>query len=230
MRRILCLAVLACCSVAGAQVEIVVPDESIEVQRTYLFQVQGIDGAALARTTLAVKPDGAAMAMGVTGWDGSQYIWFVGSKKGPCCVIVGVGSESPGKPDIAAVVIAVGGEPEPEPNPDPPPPPPDEQLWGAVIIEETGDRTPELAQVLTSTKVASYLKASGLTLRVADQDATDEHGETPADLVDYIASAKGEDLPVLFVMGVDGAELYRGPVPTTPAGLIELFKQHGGTP
>jgi len=233
MRKSSFLAVLmlAVAQVAGAQVEIVVPDEKIEAQRTYLFQVQGIDNAALARTTLTVKPDGAAAAMGVTGWDGSQYIWFVGSKAGPCCVIVGVGPESPGKPDIAAVVIAVGGEPdpepEPEPNPDPPPPPPpDEALWGAVIIEETGERTPEFAQTILDESLSSYLTSSGLSLRVADQDVTDERGETPEDLEPYKEAAEGEELPIIFVMGVHGAELFKGPVPSSADKLIALLKQY----
>lgn len=223
MRKMLLFAVLAVAQVANAQVAITVPDEPIEAGRHYLLPVTGLDAADLPNTRLVVEPKDTASAIGVTGWAGEQFIWFAAQENGRHFVAVVVVRD--GKPVVASVLVEVGGS---TPNPDPPPPPPEEDLWGAVLIEETSQRTPQLAQVLTSTKLASYLETSGLTLRAADQDVTDEDGDTPEDLADYIETAKGEKLPVLFIMGVKGAEFYRGPVPETPAKLIALLKKHGG--
>ena len=132
--------------------------------------------------------------------------------------------------DQGFATVVIGGEepdPEPEPNPIPPPPPPiEEELWGFIIIEESADRTPQLAAILTSTEVFNYLESSGLNHKIADPDVTDESGKIPDDMKPYIEDAKDEGMPMLFIMGTEGGEFFRGPVPKTSKALIALLEKY----
>lgn len=129
--------------------------------------------------------------------------------------------------------------PTPIPPPVPPippvppvPPVPVEPLWGSIIIEETSTRTPELAALLTNTAVRSFFTGNKLAFRVSDPDAKDDQGKPPADLVPWIARAKTEGLPRLYLLSVKGATLYAGPVPDVAAllGLVKKYvpEQKGG--
>ena len=123
--------------------------------------------------------------------------------------------------------------PTPIPPPVPPippvppvPPVPVEPLWGSIIIEETSTRTPELAALLTNTAVRSFFTGNKLAFRVSDPDAKDDQGKPPADLVPWIARAKTEGLPRLYLLGTKGATLYAGPVPADAAALLGLVKKY----
>jgi len=220
MRRILFLAVLACCSIASAQVAIEVPDKPIEIGRTYLLPVTGLDANNLPRTALKVSPGDSARAVGVTGWAGEQYIWFEASAAGRYTIVVAVNGEI--KPDLTLASLDVGGE---SPNP-PPPPPPEEEVWGVILIEESEERTHALAKILVGTEVSEFLESKDLIWKPADQHVIDVGGETPQDLVPYIAEAKERGLPRLYIMGVNGHEFYAGEVPKDSAAVIKLVKQY----
>ena len=220
MRKLFFLAVLAICQVASAQIAITVPDEPIEVNRHYLLKVTGLESADLPSTQLIVEPK-TASAVGVSGWAGEQYVWFSGIEKGRHFVAVIV--VRGGKPIVASTTIEVGGS---NPNPDPLPPPPEEDLWGAVIIEETGVRTAEFASILVSPKLSTYKKTAGVEVLAVDQDVTDESGKVLENLLPYLKSAEGKELPMMFIMGKQGFEFYSGPVPGTVDETIALLKKY----
>jgi hypothetical protein len=115
--------------------------------------------------------------------------------------------------------------PTPIPPPVPPVPPvPVEPLWGALIVEESGTRTPQLAALLTDASVRKFFTDNSLAFRVCDPDETDANDKTPADLAPWIAKAKAGGLPRLFLLGKKGAEIYSGPVPADAAALLALVK------
>ncbi len=137
--------------------------------------------------------------------------------------------------------------PTPDPTPVPPTPTPDPipptpvpkpaKLWGVVIIEESKTRTDEEAAVYLSKELELYLSSSGLApLRVADQDEKDKDGNPTKDLVGYVALAKdavnkGEQLPIVFIVRVDGKTAYKGPLPNgadgkpTSSALVALLRE-----
>lgn len=215
MRKILCLAVLAACSVANAQIAILPPSETVEAGRHYLLPVTGLAAADLPTARVIIEPRETASAVGVTGWAGEQYLWFAGQKTGRHFLAVVIVRD--GQAVVASLAVEVGGE---APKPDPPPPPPDEELWGAVLIEESSERSWKLAAILTSKKLETYLADAGLGWSVGDPDAKSEN------LAPYIADAKKRGLPTLFIMGVKGHEFYAGDVPETPEAVIALIKKH----
>jgi len=124
-------------------------------------------------------------------------------------------------------IVAWGPGPSPQPTPVPPTPPPPEPMWGALIIEESSQRTPQLAAILTNQEVRKHFTDGKLAFRVADPDEVDAAGKTPADLAPWIAKAKTAGLPRLFLLGTKGGELYAGPVPATAAALLNLVKSPG---
>jgi len=113
----------------------------------------------------------------------------------------------------------------PIPPPPPPPPPPVEPLWGAVLIRETTNQTPELAALLTDQSLRSFFFGNSLAFRVADPDEKGSDGKPPADLTPYIDRAKQVGLPRLFMLGTKGAVLYEGFVPDSAAALVDLTKK-----
>jgi len=217
MRKLLAIVILLFGNLAFGDIAIVPPVEKIDVGRHYLLQVTGLEKEDLANTRLIVEPKESASAVGVTGWAGEQFIWFTGNKAGRHFLVVIVVRD--GKPLAASLCVDVGGV-----NPDPPIPP-EEDLWGAIIIEETSKRTPEFAKTILSPKMSSFFKNSGLELRIVDQDVVDIDGETPDDLKSYIDEAKTGKLPMLFVMGVKGTEYYKGNVPGSAGEMIELIQK-----
>lgn len=128
--------------------------------------------------------------------------------------------------------VTPGPEPQPEPQPEPEPPPPVpvppgpgtlELLW----IEETAARTPEQARALTDRAIRDALAAAGWSLRVVDQDITDETGKTPPDLAPAIAAAKQAGLPYLIVRARNGAEVYAGKAPPDLTAFQALLQRLG---
>jgi len=118
------------------------------------------------------------------------------------------------------------GEPGPDPNPDPDPepepdpPPPDQKLWGAIFVEETQQRTPQIASVVTSGAVSDYVRQAGLIFLVVDQDAVQ------ASLQPYIAKGKAAGIPQLYLVGDQGRIFFDGELPATPEAFISLMKEY----
>jgi hypothetical protein len=112
-------------------------------------------------------------------------------------------------------------EPEPDPNPIPPPPPVPGKRW-IILIEETSERTPQLASVLTDARNVwrPYLKTQGHYFRAWDRD------NVPPDGVTWLAEC--ESVPTLFISDEEGNVSYKGPPPSTPQAMLDLIKEHGG--
>lgn len=128
--------------------------------------------------------------------------------------------------DIVSVAIEanVGPRPPPpEPGPAPQPKPVPADLWGFVIVEETGDAVAGRAALLGDRDLASFLKAKGLRWRVVDKDVKTAAGETPPDVKPWIEDAKGKTLPQVYLVGKDGAKVYGGPCPKTAGELVKLI-------
>lgn len=115
--------------------------------------------------------------------------------------------------------------PAPDPQPDPDPAPPSKVT--AVLIHESADDTPALAQMvvgLRTGEAARWLSAGGHSLLVLDDDATDSAGQ-PLQLVTTL-KALGVQMPALFVL--DGARvLLKESLPSTATAAEVLAKIQG---
>jgi hypothetical protein len=146
---------------------------------------------------------------------------------------------APGQPPVLAFFEVnprsptppVPPTPEPlPPKPEPPPPvpvPPGPGVLDILWIEETAARTPEQARALTDRAIRDALAAAGWSLRVVDQDITDETGKTPPDLAPAIAAAKQAGLPYLIVRARNGAEVYAGKAPPDLTAFQALLQRLG---
>jgi hypothetical protein len=134
--------------------------------------------------------------------------------------------------------IVAGKEGPIPPDPFVPPLPPDPPVVEAgprwiIIVEETQDRTPQQAAVLTDSSFRQWLTTSGHDYRMIDQNVQDQSGTVPTACAPYLNLAKGKTLPRLFI--VDGSSgdskgkvLFAGDLPPTVAALKALIKQEGG--
>lgn len=135
--------------------------------------------------------------------------------------------------DYAECVISIGGViPVPPPGPDPPPPvppPPDPTPAGKrnlIILRESGNSSPHLAQRLTAIQVRTgqageYIKAKGHGANVLD--GSDGAG------VEWMEHAKGLPLPALLIYEPKAkAILFKGVLPETDQEIVDLLQKHGG--
>ena len=111
----------------------------------------------------------------------------------------------------------VDSNPNPDPNPDPLPSGVVSMFW----VEETLDRTPEQASMLSSKKVREAIVQKGLTFQVVDKDIKNEYGQTPSNLVPIISKVK--NLPSLVLMDEDGS-LTVYPIPTSEESFIKFLE------
>jgi hypothetical protein len=114
-------------------------------------------------------------------------------------------------------------DPKPDPKPDPIPPVPVTELW-AVIIEESAERTPAQGIVLASPKVRALFPAAG-GFRLVDKDSTVDSALQP-----YLDRAKGQKLPVCFLVAPSGFVHYEGALPATvdaTVSLVDRIKKGG---
>jgi len=111
--------------------------------------------------------------------------------------------------------------PTPTPTPEPEPLAP---LWGSLIIEETGQRTPGQATVILSRELALYFQTSKLAFRIEDQDAEGPDGKTPEDLTPYIERAKKAGVPQVFIIATDGKIVHQGSLPATSSAFVALMR------
>ena len=174
------------------------------------------------------RPSGAIFFPAV-GLDGNVAVFF----SSPTAAKILVWIDSPGadgKVEHAEMEVTVGTPgPGPTPDPDPVPPTP-AKLWGAVIIEESSQRTSCEAAVYTSQELALYASTTGVTIRLADKDEKDKAGNPTPDIQGYVArAAKAGQYPRVFVVSVDGDILSEGPLPSTSSALVALLREKGGT-
>ena len=120
-----------------------------------------------------------------------------------------------------------GPSPTPTPAPTPAPVVP-QQLW-ITIVHESADRTPGFMAAINSQDLDKAIKAGGHRFRLVDQDAKDEHGQVPGYLANYIARAKAQGLPYMFLTDKDGKPLWEGKMPIMDFDIIKLVKQYGGS-
>ncbi len=133
--------------------------------------------------------------------------------------------------DQAHSVVTIQGEVNPTPpNPTPPVPPgPDPPTPGkkhVIIISERGDQSNRLrvADIEDSPKLRQYLLDNGHKIRLSDDD-------NPAPwLKPYLKliAEKKIALPVLAVVGLDGAGVSVVPLPADAAATIAAIQKAGG--
>lgn len=122
----------------------------------------------------------------------------------------------------------LGPDPPPDPIPDPDPKP--VGSLHVVIIEETEQRTQELADVIVSQELRKVIADAQATLLIVDDDIVDENGQVPAELSSLIELARKSGLPRLFVTDDAGTVLYNGAVPKTVSevnGVLDKFRSSG---
>lgn len=119
-------------------------------------------------------------------------------------------------------VAGSGPGPEP-PGPDPPgpdPPTPTPGLRHIVVVEESGDRTPQQSVLYLGAQANSGKN----TVRVVDKDQGDD---TTQPLINKVRTDKLA-MPHLFIMDATGKVLHSGPLPATYDAYAEALTATGG--
>lgn len=157
-------------------------------------------------------------------------------RAGKVSVIAIAASESGELSEFAEVVFddQVDAKPKPippsPPTPTPPTPRPGVKLK-AVVVYESADALTAGADYFASKELAQrWRDRSHLPPVLADQNVKDpETGTAPAKLKPYLDRAKGKTLPQLYLVASDtGDVLYEGPLPATPAAMLDLLTKIGG--
>jgi len=118
--------------------------------------------------------------------------------------------------------VVVGEDAGPDP---PPPPPPADELWGLLIYEAHDlDDDPEFAKIRVSTRLRAIDK---FTLQPYDKDATNEDGETPADLKPWLKLITDNNwaLPQMLLVNEAG-DLVAHKTPESVDGAIAFVEEH----
>lgn len=115
-------------------------------------------------------------------------------------------------------------------NPSPPETPTAKEFL-VLIVEETSQRTPELADLLLSAELRAVVMGLGHRWRVVDQHAIEWDGSParvlgPWRALPGLSAGQSRELPwVLFVLS-DGRVLYDGPLPRSVGDVVKLVKRH----
>jgi hypothetical protein len=89
-----------------------------------------------------------------------------------------------------------------------------------IVVEETSQRTPAIARVLTNESFWSGLKARGLKRRLLDIDNPDA--------APYKSKADQHGLPCLLILKASGDVLFEGPLPESHDSLEQAVKESTG--
>jgi len=153
-----------------------------------------------------------------------------------CFLVNGKSAEEP-PAETARTRIVVEGvvptppgptPPGPTPKPEPPAPPVQQKLY-LVVVEETSEATARRTAFMLDPALRSHFALKGHAYRLVEKDIRDGSGNVPADVKTYLAEAAGKSLPYLIVVPqAGGRSVYSGPVPESPAKLIELLGKVGG--
>ena len=116
-----------------------------------------------------------------------------------------------------------GPPPVPPPPPDPPQPPTPTPgtIERVVIVEESGDRTPEQAAILTDSRLKPLRDQRKLL--ILDQDAADSSGIPASELSQH----DGQPLPRVIGLDSSGVRSAAAELPGSADGLMELLKAWG---
>ena len=150
--------------------------------------------------------------------------------------------EAVGKGDVEIIIVPVGAkgegeclrqklrvngglapQPPPNPNPQPRPAPVSKAAW-VVVVEETSQRTPQIAAVLGDLNYWKTLPGRGLSWRLYDADSPDAKAKG----FDRVGKAAG--LPCVIFLDKDGKNPLTGgepvgvPLPASAAGVDDLIK------
>lgn len=112
-----------------------------------------------------------------------------------------------------------------------PPDNPTAKEFLVLIVEETAERTPDLADLLLSAELRAAVTGLGHRWRVVDQHAIEWDGSPARVLGPWrelpaLPSGQSRGLPwVLFVQS-DGRVLFEGPLPRSAGDVVELVKRH----
>ncbi len=183
----------------AADLEIVVPGGVLEANQHYLFPVVGLTTEDLkAVPKILVEPKAAnTSVVGVTGWAGEQYLWWIAREEGRHFVAVCVIRD--GVLVAASAVIDVG-KPDPPVPPVPPPVPGD---LAVVLVFEVGKRTAQ--EAIVQLGLRKYLISKNLWYRIEDKNVKDSvTGQAPKWLEAARAkiAEKSIPLPALVVGSV----------------------------
>ena len=130
---------------------------------------------------------------------------------------------------LAVLLLALSGLNWPTPSPDPPPVTARELM--VLIVEETAQRTPALADLLLSEQWRAQVTALGHRWRVVDQHATESDG-TPARVLapwralPALPSGQSRVLPWVLLVDSAGFVLSEGPLPSSESALVDLVRKH----
>lgn len=147
-----------------------------------------------------------------------------------CLAIAGLFLPNQGWPPLPIPIPIPGPGPDPNPQPDPTPivdPAQTEGSW-IIVVEETKDRTPEIAVIMKDIKYQDSLKERGLVWRPYDKDSAPQ----------YTGIVQEVGLPVLIILGgpkmYDGKDakgnptapvLHKGPLPKTIEEMDTIIRK-----
>lgn len=125
-----------------------------------------------------------------------------------------------------------GPGPGPNPGPDPPPTPVVEGQRIVVLIRESEDDTPSMAQLIQNLRIgqhADYLESKGHELLILDPDHQDQNGQ-PLALVQQLKPINS-NWPALFILEKsDGRPLHNETLSAdaTASDVMETIRENGG--
>jgi hypothetical protein len=105
--------------------------------------------------------------------------------------------------------------------------PPEPGTRWLLIIHEAKETTFAQEQLFTQLRTATEIRGKH-KLKIVDDDATDENGQSVDGLDPWIKRASGKSLPYLFILDNAGKILSEGACPATKAAVIELLNSKGG--
>jgi hypothetical protein len=191
-----------------------------------LLQTEGSVGKAMKWVAFPTEPN--AVFLPVVTEDGQKVGLFMSPKPGTyyfALIVVSDNKIAVAKHTLVVEASQPTPDPQPDPKPDPLPPTPTGKLW-TVIVEESGQLSPVQGRIVTSKSIADWLASKGHHKAwVIDKDASNELGQQPASLKEYIARAKS--LPYLFLVSESGTVVYEGSLPESESKLLELLKKFG---
>lgn len=135
--------------------------------------------------------------------------------------------------DIAVVTLTVGSGPNPGPNPDPNPDPPlppkpepkpvNSPVKFAVVVEESGQRTADVAKVLGDLVYWKSVEAKGVRFMFYDKDA---QWPKQSGYLDAIQRSNLQ-LPALLLLSKDGDLVSIGQLPKTTKDVDAKLAEKG---
>jgi hypothetical protein len=110
------------------------------------------------------------------------------------------------------------------------PVPPPAELWG-IVVEETSQRTPQQAVVLSSPVVRALFKEGAF--RIVDPKRGDTEVDVSPDMKPYVERCKDQTgqwlpLPILFLVDKPGRVYFEGALPANVPAMVALVNKHKG--